>query len=216
MRPVPLFQRRPRVGCEPLCLRLGKRHHSADVVAGLPGVEPGGGDVPAQVRPEGRIAQHGGDAAQLVAVGVHLRHQHLDHALDRRRLVGRRSGRVELVEGRAPVVVEDRVDEVLGKEDRIRNTRDVVRESHRRLGRLDESAIVLRSAHPRPDALGRKRPVHHPFAQGHTQPVDQRRCRNWIRPQCAGAPVVAGTVGAGVRRILIHCAVPTAVGRARR
>jgi hypothetical protein len=48
-----------------------------------------GGDVPAEVGAERRVAQHGGHAAELVPVGVDLRHHHLHHAEDRRRhLVG--------------------------------------------------------------------------------------------------------------------------------
>ena len=41
---------------------------------------PAGGDVPAEVGAERRVAQHRRHAAELVAVGVDPRHQHLDHA----------------------------------------------------------------------------------------------------------------------------------------
>src|SRR5205814_10403148 len=57
MTPVPLLERQARISVShALCLRVRERDHAADVVAHLPDVEPGRGDVPAEIRAEWRVA----------------------------------------------------------------------------------------------------------------------------------------------------------------
>src|SRR5881396_3768864 len=85
------------------------------------GLARAGGDVPAEVCGERRVTLYGRHAAELVAVRVDARHQHLDRASDRWRHVGGIACRIELVEVRTPVVIEHRVDEVVGEENRVRS-----------------------------------------------------------------------------------------------
>src|SRR5258706_15286979 len=90
---VALLERQPRVAArQALGLGLRERDHSTYVVTYLVLMErsrAAGSDVPTQIRPERRSEQHHRYSADLVAVAVHPRQQHLDHALDRRLNFGR-------------------------------------------------------------------------------------------------------------------------------
>src|SRR5438876_6922637 len=71
---VALLQRQTRISvAQALGLRMREWDHAADIVAYLAHVKARRRDVPAEIGSQRRIAQHRGNAAQLVAVRVHLR-----------------------------------------------------------------------------------------------------------------------------------------------
>lgn len=115
MRAVTLLQRKTRIA-DGRPLRLGCREgdHPTDVVADLARVEAGRGDVPTEVGPQRRIAQHGRHTTEFVAVGVDARDAHRDRVQDRGRNVGRYAGGIDRVELQTPVVIEDRIEKFSG------------------------------------------------------------------------------------------------------
>src|SRR5438874_2607543 len=73
MTPVPLLERQARISVsQALCLRVRERDHAADVVAHLPDVEPGRGDVPAEIRAELRIARRSTLTSSVSGTGLAL------------------------------------------------------------------------------------------------------------------------------------------------
>src|SRR5439155_15758992 len=104
--------------------------------ADLPLVEAARRHVPAQICTKRSVAQYRRNSTQLVPVGVDARHLHLDYLLDTGREVSWNAGRIDFVEERSPLVIENRIDEVLRHEDRLGNSRDAPREMHGFGGRI--------------------------------------------------------------------------------
>src|SRR5262249_45644578 len=96
---VALLEGETRVaGGGAVLLRLGERNEAAVEQADLALIESVGSDVPARVRSERHLSQHGGNSSEVIAVRIHLGHERGKHLLDHRRLFGDQAGFIDVIE----------------------------------------------------------------------------------------------------------------------